>query len=182
MKVLNVLFLAASIVALVGCGGTTATTSVSSPTPASATPSATQVDVAGAQRAAMGLFVPDPSGPQGHWVDCSQINGWASCPLSTKVEARLDALRSQGYFGDAPPSGVCAEEYITHTQNGLNNRPEVLSAIAGANGSVTVVIQRAAGLPNLTAVMTIENGAWLASDLSSGTGPSASIFSAKPNC
>jgi hypothetical protein len=30
--------------------------------------------------------------------------------------------------------------------------------------------------------MTLQNGVWLATDLASGTGPSASIFSAKPNC
>jgi hypothetical protein len=189
----------ATLVVLVGCGATVATNSVSTPTQSTAsassavasgtrifspspatTPSpAVPGDVAGAKQAALGLIVPDPSGPQGHWVDCSQLDGWASCPLSTEVEARLDLLRSQGYFSDV---GGCGEEYITHTQNGLNNGPEVLSAIAGANGSVTVVIQRAPGLPNLTAVMTIENGTWLASDLASGSGPAASIFSAKPNC
>jgi hypothetical protein len=30
--------------------------------------------------------------------------------------------------------------------------------------------------------MTPENSTWLATDLASGTGPSSSIFSAKPNC
>jgi len=106
-----------------------------------------------------------------------------ACPLTATVQARLDALTSQDYFGDAPPLGVCSEDYITATQNGFNNAPEVLSAVAGSNGSVTVVILRdLGGKPNLTAVMTETNGTWLASDLASGTGPSASIFSAKPSC
>jgi hypothetical protein len=56
------------------------------------------------------------------------------------------------------------------------------TCLEGANGGVTVVIQRTPGRSNLTAVMTETSGTWLASDLASGTGPSASIFSAKPNC
>jgi hypothetical protein len=168
MKVLNVLFMSASIAALVGCGGTTATTSSSS-----------QADVVGAQRAASGLFVSDPSGPAGHWVACSNSDNWAACPLSVVVKSRLAALTSQGYFSDG---AGCGEEYISHTQNGLNGAPRVLSAVAAENGSVAVVIQRAPSLPTLTAVMTMENRAWLATDLASGTGPSASILSAKPNC
>ena len=179
MKFIRALLSVAAVVALVGCGGTTATTSVSSPTQASATPNATQVDVAGAQRAAMGLFVADPSGPAGHWVACSNSDNWAACPLSATVKARLADLISRGYFGDV---GGCGEEYISHTQNGFNNAPMALSAVAEANGSVIVVIQRTPGQPNLTAVMTETNTTWLASDLASGTGPSASIFSAKPNC
>jgi hypothetical protein len=47
---------------------------------------------------------------------------------------------------------------------------------------VTVVIKRGLPPPNLTAAMTLANGIWLASDLASGTGPMASILSAKPNC
>jgi len=35
---------------------------------------------------------------------------------------------------------------------------------------------------NFTATMVDGNGAWLATDLASGTGPSASIFSSRPNC
>ena len=96
--------------------------------------------------------------------------------------ARLNQLSSIGYFGDAPPSGVCGEDYITGTQNGLFVAPQVLSAIANANGSVTVVIRRGPPPPDFTVTMTLENGTWLATDLASGTGPSASIFSAKPNC
>jgi len=64
--------------------------------------------------------------------------------------------------------------------------PVVVSAVPSADGSVSVVIQRQGGrgvvLPNLTAVMTDENGTWLATDLASGAGPGASIFSASPNC
>ena len=174
MKVLNILFLAAGILALVGCGAATATPSVSSSTP-------TPVDMAGAQRTALELFVEDPA-LAGHWVPCSNYDDVASaCPLSVTVKARLAGLRTGGYFADTPP-GVCGEDYISGTQNGFNNAPQVLSAVVGANGGVTVVIQRAPGRSNLTAVMTETNGTWLASDLASGTGPSASIFSAKPNC
>jgi hypothetical protein len=93
----------------------------------------------------------------------------------------LASLTSRGYFADVPP-GKCGEEYISGTQNGLNQAPTVLSALAESNGSVTVVIQRASGQPSLTAVMTEQNSRWLASDLASGSGPSASIFSAQPNC
>jgi len=167
MKVLNVVFLAAGIVALIGCGGTTATRN------------ATPVDMAGAQQAAMGLFVADKSGPPEHWVACSNVDNWAACPLTDALKGRLADLTSKGYFGDA---GGCAEEYISHTQNGFNNAPTVLSAAGGANGSVIVVIQRVAGQPNLAAVMTETSGRWIASDLASGIGPSASIFSTKPNC
>jgi hypothetical protein len=185
MKFIRPLFAAAAVLALVGCGAATTTTSVSvSPSPASASPSASPVasptpDLGAASAAALTLFVEDPS-LAGHWGSCEGAG--VACPLTAQVQARLDALRTQGYFGDAPPLGVCAEDYITGTQNGFNNAPQVLSAVAGANGSVTVVIQRVLGRPNLTAVMNEINGTWLASDLASGTGPSASIFSAKPNC
>src|SRR5438445_7993282 len=79
----------------------------------------------------------------------------------------------------------CGEEYISGTQNGFNNAPQVLSVVPGANGGVAVVIQRSTAnprSPNLTAVMTVEGGKWLASDLASGTGANASIFAAKPDC
>jgi hypothetical protein len=96
--------------------------------------------------------------------------------------ARLDQLSSAGYFGDAPPSGVCGEDYITGTQNGLFVAPQVLSANANPNGTVTVVIRRGSPPPDFTVTMGFANGTWLATDLASGTGPSASVFSAKPNC
>jgi hypothetical protein len=95
--------------------------------------------------------------------------------------ARLKYLSSTGYFGDAPP-GVCGEDYLTATQNGLFVAPQILSATAEANGTVKVVIDRGSPLPNFTATMVEGNGAWLATDLASGTGPSASIFSTRPNC
>jgi hypothetical protein len=155
-----------------------ASTPVTSPSPARTAEPTPPADVAGAQRVALGLFVSDPSVP-GHWYPCSNVDNWAACPLSARVKARLADLTSSGYFGGA---GGCGEEYISGTQNGLFNAPKVLSAVAGANGTVTVVIQRGPSHPGLTAVMTNENGTWLASDLVSGTGPAASIFSAKPNC
>ena len=58
----------------------------------------------------------------------------------------------------------------------------MLSAAAESDGSVTVVIRRSPARANLTALMSLEGDAWLAADLASGNGPSASIFSAKPNC
>jgi hypothetical protein len=167
---LGVLMSAAAVVFLVGCGSTTATTSVTS-SPLS-TPTA--VDVAGAQRASMGLFVEEPS-LAGHWISCP----WDSCPISAAVRTRLNYLNTIGFGGDI---GGCGEDYITHTQNGLFSTPKALSAVAGADGTVTVVIQRDPSGPNLTAVMSKGTGAWLATDLASGTGPNASIFSAKPNC
>ncbi len=151
---------------------------VTSPSPAKAPEPVLPADVAGAQRAAFGLFVADPSLP-GHWDSCSNVDNWAACPLSVTVKARLAELTSRGYFSDA---GGCGEDYISGTQNGLFNAPKVLSADAAGNGRVTVVIQRAPSRPDLSAVMTKENGTWLASDLASGTGPAASIFSTKPNC
>jgi len=138
-------------------------------------------DVASAKQAALGLFVADPS-TTNHWIACSNADSWAACPLAPTVKARLADLTSKGYFGDV---GGCGEEYISGTQNGFNNPPQVLSAIVGDNGAVTVVIQRSTAnppSPNFTAVMTLVSGKWLASDLASGTGANASIFSAKPNC
>ena len=164
----------AAVAALVGCGATTGTTSMSSPTP-------TPGDIAGAKQAALGLFVVDPS-TTNHWIACSNVDNWAACPLSPTVKARLADLTGKGYFGDV---GGCAEEYISGTQNGFNNAPQVLSAAPGDSGAVGVVIQRSTAnprSPNLTAVMTVESGKWLASDLASGTGANASIFSPKPDC
>jgi hypothetical protein len=163
--------MAIAIVILAGCGGSSATGTAASPTP-------TPIGVAAAERSALGLFLIDPTAPN-HWVACSNANSWAACPLSSPVQDRLAALTSSGFFGDA---GGCAEEYISGTQNGLSSHPQVVSAEMEADGSVSVVIKRGASLPNLTAVMSLEGDAWLASDLASGTGPAASIFSAKPNC
>jgi hypothetical protein len=99
--------------------------------------------------------------------------------LSSAVTARLDALRGSGYS-----DRVCAEDYLTGTQNGLPAAPTVRSAHGDAGGTVTVVIRRPAtpAPPDLTVVMTHRNGVWLATDLASGSGPSASIFATKPHC
>jgi hypothetical protein len=185
MKFFGALLPLAAVVALVGCGATSATSSVSSPTPTSATPSATPVpsptpDVAAARTGALTIFFALPGQTPEVWVPCSaRASNFAECPFSAAVIARLNYLSSLGFGGDATG---CGEDYITGTQNGLNTAPQVLSAVADANGSVTVVIQRGPPPPNFTVTMTLENGLWLASDLASGTGPAASIFSAKPNC
>lgn len=168
---LRSLLAVAGVVVVVGCGATTGTTGASSPT----------ADVASAKQAALGLFVADSTTPN-HWKACSNTDNWAACPLSPTVKARLADLTSKGYFSDV---GGCGEEYISGTQNGFNNAPQVLSAVAGADSKVSVVIQRSTAnprSPNLTAVMDLEGGKWLASDLASGSGANASIFSAKPNC
>jgi hypothetical protein len=154
-----------------------------SPTPA-ASPTPQPVDVAGAQQSALAMFVKNPrvlNDPQAGYI-------WSGGPstarhLSAQVNARFSQLQSTGFFSDA---GKCGEDYFSHSQNGLTSAPVVLSAVAGADGRVTVVIHRE-GLggsvsPNLTAVMADENGTWLATDLASGAGPDASIFSANPNC
>ncbi len=169
---------AAAVAILAGCGSTTATTSSPSP---SAMPSSTP-DVAVARAAAMNIIVPLPGTP-GVWAGCAQVaSDLGACPFAPAIIARLKYLSGTGYFGDAPPSGVCGEDYITGTQNGLFVAPQILTATANADGSVTVVIKRGLPPPNLTAAMTLANGIWLASDLASGTGPMASILSAKPNC
>jgi hypothetical protein len=127
MKVLRDLFLAAGAKAMVGCGAATATPGASSSTP-------NPVDVAGAQRAALGLFVENPS-YAGNWLPC----GWneSTCPLSATVKARLVYLGSTDFGSDV---NGCGEDYITGTQNGMFNAPKVLSASAENNANVTVVI------------------------------------------
>lgn len=162
---------------------------VSTPTASTPTASAAAppppVDVTAAKQSALALFVKNPlnlNDPQAGYV-------WSGGPSTTShesapVKLRFNALSGAGFFSDG--AGKCGEDYISHTQNGLYSAPYVVSAVAAADGSVTVVIHRQ-GLggsvsPNLTAVMTNENGAWLATDLASGTGPGASIFSATPSC
>ena len=167
------------LTAVAACGSTQTATATPVSTPAVKTsPTPKPVDVAAATEAAIGLFVADPS-HKGVWYACSAADDWAACPLSATVKARLAYLVGSFYFAD---NGGCGEDYISGTQNGLDNDPKVTSAVAGTNGSVTVVIQRAPSRPNLTAVMNTEGGKWLAYDLASGTGAAASIFSAKPNC
>ena len=176
---LGVLLAAVTLVALAGCGSTSSATIVASP---GASPvSSPSPNVAGARSAAAAIIVPIP-GSNGVWGGCTQLaTDFAACPFAPVLIARLNYLSSTGYFGDAPP-GVCGEDYITASQNGLFVAPQILSATAQANGTVTVIIDRGSPQPNLTATMTQEGGAWLATDLASGTGASASIFSARPNC
>jgi len=169
-----------AVLALAGCGSTP-TAATPSATPASPAPSPTP-DTAAASAAALTIFYALPGQDPEVWVPCSQRAGdFALCAFSAAVKTRLTQLSSSGYFGDAPP-GVCGEDYITGTQNGLFTAPKVLSAVANADGSVTVVIQRGPPPPDFTATMTLDNGTWLATDLASGSGPTASVFSAKPNC
>jgi hypothetical protein len=173
IRMRTVLTSAAAVAALVGCGTPGATTAGSSPSPAP--------DVAAARTAAGTIIVPIPNA-QGVWGGCAQLAiDYAACPFEPALVARLNQLSSGGYFADGPP-GVCGEDYITGTQNGLFAAPQILSASANPNGTVTVVIQRGTPPPNFTVTMTNGSGKWLASDLASGTGSSASIFSAKPNC
>ena len=171
MGVWRIPLLAMAVVMLCACGGPAGTTGGPSPSP-------TPTDVAEAERTALGLFLVDPTVPN-HWVACSNSDNWAACPLADAVKQRLATLASQGFFGDA---GGCGEEYLTGTQNGLDSAPAVVSATPSDDGKVSVVMSRAPSRPNLTAVMGLEGDAWLALDLASGTGPSASIFSTKPNC
>ena len=157
----------------------TVTTAVgTTPAPAASTSSG---DMTAAVQAALGLYEKVPRNRQdasaGYvWGPVSDTTGH----LSPAVTARLDALRGSGYFSDR----VCAEEYLTGTQNGLPAAPTVVSARRDAGGTVTVVIRRPAtpAPPDLTVVLTQRNGVWLGSDLASGSGPSASIFATKPHC
>jgi hypothetical protein len=169
--------LVVAAVMLAGCGAGIAATTGSSVTPI-ATTSTPVANVTAAEQAALHLFAADPAVPD-HWYPCSNSDNWAACPMSAAVKMRLADLTSKGYFADF---GGCGEEYVSGTQNGFNNAPTVLSGVASGDGSVTVVIQRGPARPSLTAVMAQEQGTWLATDLASGNGPAASIFSAKPNC
>jgi hypothetical protein len=167
---------AASALVMLGCGSVTEAPVASTSSPASS-PAA---DAAAAGTAALTIFYALPGQSPEIWVPCSQrAAGFAMCPFSPEVKARLDELSAMGFGGDVPPG--CAEDYITGTQNGLFAAPHVVTAIAGADGSVTVVIHRGSP-PDFTATMKLVNGAWVATDLASGSGPSASIFSTKPNC
>jgi hypothetical protein len=170
MKLIRALMSVAAVMFLVGCGSSpTSNVSGSTPTP----------DVVAARAAALTIIVPVPNAT-GVWGGCTQIaSDFGACPFAPVLTARLNYLSSIGFGNDVTG---CGEDYITGTQNGLFVAPQVLSTTANADGSVTVVIQRGLPPPNLTVTMTLETGTWLATDLASGTGPSASIFSTKPNC
>jgi hypothetical protein len=138
-------------------------------------------DVTAAVQSALGLYEKVPRNPNDPaagdvWFSVDDFTGH----LSPDVIARLDALHRSGYFSDR----VCAAEYFTGTQNGLDNAPTIVSAHGDAGGTVTVVIRRPVTpvRPDLMLVMTRRNGVWLATELATGGGPSASIFAAKPNC
>jgi len=177
-KFIRALLAAAALVALVGCS---AATTSGSPSPSASPVASPTPDMAAARAAALKIIVPVP-GATSVWGSCTQLaSDFASCPFTPALIARLKDLSSTGYFGDAPP-GACGEDYITGTQNGLFVAPQILSSTADPDGSVMVVIRRGPPPPDLTATMTMQNGQWLASDLASGTGASASIFSTKPNC
>jgi hypothetical protein len=170
-KLIRIL-MAFTALTIVGCGGPATTSSASNTTP---TP-----DVASARAVALTIFYALPGQTPEVWLPCSaRAENMSDCPFSSAVKDRLNALSAAGFGSDAPPG--CGEDYITATQNGLFTEPKVLSAAADAKGRVVVVVSRDTS-PNLTVTMTQESGSWLASDLASGSGPSASIFSAKPNC
>jgi hypothetical protein len=150
-------------------------------TPSATATGASAADVTAAAKAALGLFekVPrnsnDPAA--GYlWGPVSDLTGH----LSRDIVARLAALHSSGFFSDR----VCPVDYFTGTQQLLEAAPTVVSAHGNAGGTVTVVIRRPVtpARPDLTLVMTQREGVWLATQLASGSGPSASIFAAKPNC
>ena len=169
------LLVAATAVALAGCGATTSSAGSSAPPAPPATP-----DVAAARTAALTIYYAVPGQTPEVWLPCSaRASDFADCPFSTTVIAGLNHLTTSGFSSDATG---CGEDYITGTQNGLDTAPVVLSAVADTNGNVSVVIRRGPPPPNFTVTMTRENGEWLATDLASGTGPNASLFSAKPNC
>ena len=172
---LTALLVAASAVVLAGCGAIT--TAASSSATATATPAP---DVAAARTAALTIFFAVPGQTPEVWGPCSErASNFADCPFSAAVVDGLNHLTTSGFGSDATG---CGEDYITATQNGFFTAPQVLSAVAEADGDVTVVIQRGPKAPIFTVTMTSEEGKWLATDLASGTGPNASLFSAKPNC
>lgn len=172
-KLITIL-VAATALTVAGCGSRSATSNASNPTP-SPTP-----DVSAARAAALTIFYALPGQTPEVWLPCSaRAENMSACPFSSAVKDRLNALSAAGFGSDVAPG--CGEDYITATQNGLFTEPQVLSAAADTDGHVVVVISRSMS-PNLTATMTNESGSWLASDLASGSGSSASIFSAKPNC
>jgi hypothetical protein len=100
--------------------------------------------------------------------------------MSPALRDRLQALTRAGWFDDRR----CGEDYVTGTQWGLPARPTVVPATPGAKGTVIVVLARQSRAPRrlLTVTEARVGGRWVAVDLASGTGPSASIFAAHPSC
>jgi hypothetical protein len=105
---------------------------------------------------------------------------WAEAPVTRELLARVADLKGLGYFGDAE----CGLDYLTGSQWGMTHAPTVRSAVARPDGTVAVVVRREPGTryQDMTVVMTRVDGRWLVADLVLGTGPHASIFSARPLC
>lgn len=160
----------------------TSSAAFTAPSPPSATTSGpSSGDVTAAVQSALGLFEKIPRNPEqpsaGYmWGPAGDTSGH----LSRDVVARLAALHNIGYFSDR----VCAADYFTGSQNLLPAAPTVVSAHGDAGGTVTVVIRRPVSppRPDLTVVMSRDNGVWRAIQLATGEGPSSSIFAARPNC
>jgi len=180
---LGALVSVAALASVAGCGSTS-TAAAPSPAPNIASPVAPSPtpDAVAAGAAAVTIFYAVPGQNPEIWAPCSQQGAdFSSCPFADSVKTRWRVLSSAYYFADGPP-GRCGEDYITGTQNGLFTAPKMLSSVANTDGTVTVVIRRGPPPPDFTVTMTYAGGAWLATDLASGTGPSASVFSATPNC
>ena len=169
-----------AVIGLAACGSTSVATT---PSPTAIAPAASPTpDVTAAGAVAITIFYALPGQNPEVWVPCSsQGADFAKCPFAPTVKTRLRDLSSAGFFGDAPP-GKCGEDYLTGTQNGLFSEPKIVSSVANADGSVTVVIRRGPPPPDFTVRMKYDGSSWLATDLASGSGPSASVFSATPNC
>jgi hypothetical protein len=178
-RILTAVFSLATMAALAGCAPFVVRTG-SSPAPVVSTEPVVD-NVPAAEQSALALFAKIPLNASDASAGYMWTSGpWSASHITPAVNARLSELGASRYFSDG---GGCGEDYITGTQNGLFTQPKVKSAVAGADGKVTVVIERGSPRPpTLTAVMTKQNGSWLAADLASGSGPAASIFSAKPNC
>jgi hypothetical protein len=137
--------------------------SVPSSAPVSPSPKRT-VDVAGATRVALTLFKRSPlslNDPSAGYIWTSVPWTAGGGPHSDAVKARLAGLNSGGYFDDRH----CAESYVDGTRNGLLTQPKVLR---GARTRMAASRWSCAVGPHTPPT--------------SGTGPPASIFSAKPNC
>jgi len=159
-------------------------TPTATPTPTVPPSPTATVDVSRAAYTALQLwerFPLDLNHPSAGYVWSGR--SWPATPMSYGLHARLTQLQNGWFFTDGP-KGHCGEDYIDGGQNGLMAAPTVLSVRANADGTVTVVVRR---IPkdasrDLTVVMTKVGGRWYATDLQSGTGPNASIYSKVPNC
>jgi hypothetical protein len=179
------ILLLGSVIAVTACGGTTSagswpTPSATSTSPTTPTPSPTRsADVGSAVVAALALYARSAnnlSNPSAGYVWSAS----ASMPVSTRLRERLSWLNNHDYFADTN----CGENYVDGNQVGLTRAPNAVSATSNSDGTVTVVLR---GYLNdnyrdLTVLMSLIHGTWLATDLRRGTGPNASVFSSHPNC